>query len=387
MTIPNRNGVFWWIYVLFLGAVAIFIAHSFIGILVLGLFGYYATRPIRTRFETVSESNGLVASLTVLTVLLPVLVLTLYAGIRLFQQLNRVLDESVVSMLTSQIAGLDAVSDAEDLSPEALLRDPPSVDELTDLLSGSAVEQGVQVADMVFGTFMLVALAVTLSYALLVYDTAISDGFSELVGGQDTTVYSYALAVDSDLESVFFGNFLFILVMSLIATVTYGATNLVAPPGVQVPMVFTLGFLTGIASLLPIVVGKVVYLPVVAYLGITATREGAGGFLFVGVVLVVYFLVLDIIPQSFLQPYISGRQLNPLLLLFAYILGPILFGWYGFFLLPILLVLMLETVRIVLPELLHGDPIASTPEIAEETGASPEKMREESAETADGDQQ
>jgi predicted PurR-regulated permease PerM len=66
---------------------------------------------------------------------------------------------------------------------------------------------------------------------------------------------------------------------------------------------------------------------------------------------------LDIIPQSFLQPYISGRQLNPLMLLFAYILGPILFGWYGFFLLPILFVLMLEVVRIVLSEFLHGDPI------------------------------
>jgi len=105
----------------------------------------------------------------------------------------------------------------------------------------------------------------------------------------------------------------------------------------------------------------------------------------VGSVLVVYFLVLDIIPQSLIQPYISGRQLNPMILLFAYILGPILFGWYGFFLMPIVFVLMLEAARIILPELLHGDPIEPEPGLAEETGASPEEMQEDETDDATSD--
>lgn len=378
MTVPDRNSVFWWIYVVLLAAVALFIAHSFVGILVLGLFGYYATRPIRTRFERVIDSDGLAAALTVSIVLIPILLLTLYAGIRMLQQLRRLFDESAVSMLTSRIFGLDTVPSAENLSPEALLRDPPSVSELTDLLTGAAVQQGIQVLDVAFGTLMLIALAVTLSYALLASDDRISAAFVELIDGPDATVYAYARAVDSDLESVFFGNFLFVLVMAVVATVTYGVTNLVAPAGLRVPMVFTLGVLTGITSLLPIIVGKVIYLPVVAYLGVTATRQGAGASAFVGGVLIAYFIVLDIVPQSFLQPYISGRQLNPMLLLFAYILGPILFGWYGFFLLPILFVLMLELVRIVLPELLHGDPLVPRPQLAEGTGASSKEMQQDS---------
>jgi len=381
MTGPDRNIVFWWIYVAALAAAAIFIAYSFIEILVLGLFGYYATRPIRSRFKRVVESKRMAAGLTVLTVLIPILLLTLYAGVRMFQQVQRQFEGSVLSRLASRVAGVDV----EESSPGELLRDPPSADQLTDLLFGTAVEQGLHVLDLLFGMALVLGLIVTLAYALLVYDDALSEAFAELVGGPDETIYSYALAVDTDLESIFFGNFLFVLFMSGLAIAVYATTNLVAPPEAQIPMVFTLGVLTGVTSLIPIVVSKVVYLPVVGYLAISTTQTGSSRFVFVGAVLVGYFLVLDILPQSFIQPYISGRQLNPMVLLFAYILGPILFGWYGFFFLPIVFVLILEAARIVLPELLHGDPIKSEPGIAEGTGADAEEIQEDDTDTGTSD--
>ncbi|AEN04569.1 AI-2E family transporter [Halolamina sp.] len=373
--LPSRNSAFWWLYVVALTGAALFIGHSFVGILVLGLFGYYAARPICARFDKVVDSHALAAALTVATVLVPMLMLILYALVRVFQQIQNQFEGSVLSILVSQLIGPGAVGDDGVTVVEELLRNPPSLMEVTDLLFGPEVQQGVRIVDAVFGAVLLLALAVTLSYGLLQYDSAIAKSFGEVVGGPETTVYSYALAVDSDLASVFFGNFLFVLVMSLVATVTYGLTNLVAPPGFNVPMAFTLGALTGIASLLPIVVGKVIYLPIVGYLGMTAVQQGRG-YVFVGGVFVAYFLVLDILPQSFLQPYITGKQLNPLVLLFAYILGPILFGWYGFFFLPIVFVLILELIRVVLPELLRGEPIDSTPSVGEGTGASSDEMQE-----------
>lgn len=381
--LPSRNSLFWWLYVTALAAAALFVGHSFVGMLVLGLFGYYATRPICVRFARVVESHAVAAALTVATVLVPVFVLALYALARVFRQIQRQLEGSVVSMLTAQLVGPENADD-EGLGVGALLRDPPTLAQAMDLLFGPEVQQGVRIVDAVFGTGLLLALAVTLSYALLQYDSAIAAGFGRIVGGSETTVYSYALAVDSDLESVFFGNFLFVLAMSLVATATYALTNLVAPPGFNVPMAFTLGVLTGVASLLPIVVGKVVYLPVVGFLAVTATQQGRG-YVFVGSVLVVYLLVLDVLPQSFLQPYITGKQLNPFILLFAYILGPVLFGWYGFFLLPIVFVLMLELVRVVLPELLRGNPIDSTPSVAEGTGASQDEMQGDEGLGGEGD--
>lgn len=64
-------------------------------------------------------------------------------------------------------------------------------------------------------------------------------------------------------------------------------------------MVLVLGVLTGVASLIPIVVGKVIYIPIVAYLSFQAVRS-SGNFLFIAGVLVAYFLILDILPQAFL---------------------------------------------------------------------------------------
>ena len=42
------------------------------------------------------------------------------------------------------------------------------------------------------------------------------------------------------------------------------------------------------------------------------------------------------------------------MLMLSYIFGPFLFGWYGLFLTPILLVLMLQYSRIILPELVDS---------------------------------
>jgi predicted PurR-regulated permease PerM len=163
--------------------------------------------------------------------------------------------------------------------------------------------------------------------------------------------------------------------MAVVAAVTYLGTNLVAPDGVQVPMVLVLGALTGVASLIPIIVGKVVYVPVVGYLAVQATESGA--LPFVAGTLVVYVLVLDVLPQAFVQPYLSGRQLDMMLLLFAYVVGPIVFGWYGLFLLPVLFVLLLEAVRIVLPELLRGTSPRPTVQLTTEPGTDPVAERED----------
>lgn len=373
MTALSRDRAAWWVYVVALAGVALFVGHSLVGLLVLGLFGYYATRPICQRISEFVDSESLAAALTVLTVLLPVFLVVFYAGYRILQQLQPRLDEGVVRTLTSRLTrfGGPAGWAAESGSSQ---QGSSVVDQLTGLSPGVGLDQVLSALSATFGGLLLMGLAITLAYALLTYDDALADSFGALTGGQETTVHTYALAVDDDLESIFFGNLLFAVVMSVIATVTYAATNFVAPPGIQVPMVYSLGLLTGVASLIPVVVGKVAYLPLTAYLAYQASTTGSGAFAFVGAALVVYFLVLDVLPQSFLQPYVSGRQVNSMLLLFAYILGPILFGWYGFFLLPILFVLMLETVRIVLPELLHGDPLVPDVSVGEDEGADPQAV-------------
>ena len=390
---PSRNRVGWWLFVLALAGAAVFVAYSFVGILVLGLFGYYATRPICDRLDRFVDSDRLTASLTVLVVLLPVLLLFIYAGVQVVHQVQQAFGGTAISALAARIAGFDAIPMEQRAKLLSVLRNPLSGG--GGALGGSLwsnVDTGLKVLQAVFGTIILLALSVTLSYALLERDDSIADGLVELFGGRDSTAYAYARTVDRDLESIFFGNLLFVVVMAVIATAAYAATNAVAPAELQIPMVLVLGFLTGVTSIVPIVVGKLVYLPVVALLGMQAMRAGGNHLPFVGGVLVAYVVLLDLLPQSFIQPYVSGRKFDVLLLLFAYILGPILFGWYGFFLLPMVVVLAFEAVRIVLPELVHGEPVRPAPMIGEDAGVDPQELldaghtSEETGSDSDGTQ-
>ena len=377
--LPSRSRTAWWAFVLFLGAVVAYVVGSFMGLVVLGVFGYYATRPICVRLRSVTGSRRLAATLTALSVIVPILLLFAVAGLRLFQAVSEQFGGgNVVGTLIARVTGVDALSADQREQLVSLLSNPTSV-----LDAGGSVwaNLGTAVTALqgVIGGLFLLGLATTLAYFLLANDDDVSEGLVELIGGRDSTAYAYAIAVDSDLESVFFGNLLFVVASSILATVAYAATNFVAPPGLQVPMVLVAGFLTGIASLIPVVVGKVVYVPIVASLGFQAISGdgGDGSLVFVGAVLVAYVLLLDVLPQSFLQPYLSGRRIDPILLLFAYLIGPILFGWYGIFLMPILFVLVLEAIRIVLPELLGGETIRPEATVAEDAGTDPKDAHAE----------
>ena len=371
--LPSRARIGWWSFVLLLTLVAAYVAYSFVGMLVLGVFGYYATRPIYRRLSGITNSDGVSAGLTLLVVFLPTVVLTLYAGFQLVSRAQSVFGNTTDSALVTQYLG--ALPKGQQRTVLEALHHPRHLLSNPQTTVTTVLHAGVKVTSAVVGAGMLIALAVTLSYFLLNRDNQLAAGLIQLFGGKDTTAYGYAVAVDEDLESVFFGNLLFVVGMSVIAFVAYSGTNLVAPAGLHVPMVFVLAFLTGIASLIPIVVGKLVYLPVVALLGFQAVNSNGNHLAFVGGVLVVYFLLLDTLPQTFLQPYITGRQLDMVMMMFAYLLGPILFGWYGFFLLPILFILMLEAVRIVLPELLHGEPLVPTVSMGESVGTNPSSAR------------
>ncbi len=374
--VPNeRARTGWWAFVALLAVVAAFIAYNFVGMIALGAFGYYATRPINRQLERFIDSDGVAAWVTVLLIVVPVFLLVFYTGFRAFQEVQQSLNGSATVPVFGEYLQLLTESQRQTLF--AVVQNPGQSIQNPEQVLRTILQTGQRVFSAVFGTLVLLALSLTLTYFLLENDDGLTEGFLELAGGRDTTAYAYAAAVDQDLESVFFGNLLFVVAMTIIAGVTYWGTNVLAPQGLHVPMIFVLAVLTGITSLIPIVVGKVVYLPVVAYLAVRATGTDETHLVFVGGTLLVYFLLLDILPQTFLQPYITGRQLDMVVMMFAYLLGPILFGWYGFFLLPIVFVLMLEAVRIVLPELVHGERITPSTSMGDSVGTDPQSAAED----------
>jgi len=168
-------------------------------------------------------------------------------------------------------------------------------------------------------------------------------------------VESYAVAVDDELSSILFGNILNAFVTGIIGILVFSAYNLVAPSAVNVPFAPLVGALTGAGSLIPVVGMKIVYLPVGVILAVAAVTSGQpDAFGFVILFLVLAFVVVDTIPDFMIRPYVSGNRTHVGLLMFAYILGPIVFGFYGIFLGPILLVLVAQFARTIAPYVLTG---------------------------------
>ncbi|MFC7137820.1 hypothetical protein ACFQRB_20265 [Halobaculum litoreum] len=57
----------------------------------------------------------------------------------------------------------------------------------------------------------------------------------------------------------------------------------------------------------------------------------------------------------YIRPRLSGRLLPMSLIVFAYLVGPPLFGWYGIFYGPLLLVVVFLFCRLKLPSMLHPE--------------------------------
>jgi len=166
-----------------------------------------------------------------------------------------------------------------------------------------------------------------------------------------------------------------------IGVLAYSILNVYAPPGLSIPAAPLVGLLAGVASLIPIVGMKLVYIPVALYLSVVAVLTDPTGLWFVVVFAAISFVIVDTIPDLVLRPYVSGRSLHVGSLMIAYTFGPLLFGWYGIFLAPMLLVLVVNFARLVLPELLDGDPIKP---YAVDPGALV-SVTEHTDATADGD--
>jgi predicted PurR-regulated permease PerM len=145
---------------------------------------------------------------------------------------------------------------------------------------------------------------------------------------------------------------------------------------------------------------KIVYVPMTVYLGAQAGL-GANGWWFVGLFAVTAFLIVDTIPDLLVRPYVSsGGSLSftslgipkPSVsaeggihtgtLMFAYVLGPFLFGWYGIFLAPMVLVCVIHFARIVLPKLITGE--STRPHTVDPTNLVGDEVGDPSVDAEDG---
>jgi predicted PurR-regulated permease PerM len=352
-----RFRIGWWSLGLALGAALAYVVYRFVGTFVFGVFIYYATRPIYYRLRRVIRPASLAAAISLFALALPALALVAYAlSIALGELLRYVnggnLDPSQWPFVDQEL--LDSIADPAtllQLDPEQYL----TAEGVRSLLSSlaSAVDTVAFLGIGAVHLFVMLALA----FYLLRDGKRLSRWTIRKFGDERGVMETYGRAIDRDFKAIFFGNILNAVLTGSIGVLAYSILNVYAPPGLTIPAAPLVGLLAGVASLIPIVGMKLVYVPVALYLAVLGALNDPTALWFVVVFAAVSFVVVDTIPDLVLRPYVSGRRLHVGSLMIAYTFGPLLFGWYGIFLAPMLLVLIVHFVRLVLPELLNGEPI------------------------------
>lgn len=348
---------------LLLALVVAFVVYSFLGVFVLGVFLYYATRPFHRRFDTYLPGS-VAAALSLLVLAVPVVVLVAYTATVGYSELAALAETTGVDALNSVVPATNVTAAVQD--PGSLLtgRDPGQ-------LAGVA-RAALGYLALVFSSVFDVVVAFTIGFYLLRDGDRLRgllenylDRHSDALGGG--RLGDYFDAIDADLETVFFGNILNALLIAVIGAVSYSALDVFAPAAFDIPYPVLVGILAGAASLVPVVGMKIVYVPVVAYLGGLAALEGTG-WNFVVAFAVVSVVVVDTVPDLALRPWVSGGDLHLGTVMFAYIFGPLVFGWYGLFLGPLVLVLVVHFYDIVL-DIGAGPDADDSPDTPEESAS------------------
>lgn len=376
----DRRRTGWWVVAAVLAAVVGFFVYSFVGTFVLGVFIYYGARPVNRWLRRRIDSRAAAATLTLLCIVLPVLALLGYTGVVAVREFSAVVGSDAVNQLLSRLLG-------EESSLTSVLRSPErTLDRLTDV---PQLQQGVDAALGTLGAVSnaLLHLTLALAFAFFCYRDGhrLEAWYRTEVGGRDTAAHGWLAAVDADLEVVYFGNVLTVLGVTVAAVLAFNGYNLLAPDPVTLPFPTLLAILTGLATFVPLVVGKLVYVPATALLVFRAVETDTGLLVYPAGFLVVAFLFLDLLPQSVLRPYISGQTLHEGAVLFAYVLGAVLFGWYGLFLGPLLLVLVVQFANVVLGDLLRGGPFSAAATGATTLGTDPGGLSVRADETGAAD--
>ncbi len=385
----DRSRVAWWLLGLALFLVLAFVVGAFVGTFVLGLFLYYATRPVYDRLEDRVRPPSVAAAVALLALAVPIVVLVAYTALVAVQELSLFVGSQgsgIAAAIEPYLGGatgpttgagnatagnvtVGGISDPADIF-SSVIEDPGQLTSLGGSAAlGSALASVAGALSLVLGGALQLFIALAFAFYLLRDDKRLAAwGRSRLTDGSpDSPVRQYARAVDRDLKTIYFGNILNAFAIAVIAAVSYNVINVFAPPKLLVPSPTLLGALTGVGSLVPVVGMKIIYVPVTVILTVQAFLIDPALLWVPAVFAAISLVVVDTIPDFLLRPYVSGRNLHTGTVMFAYILGPIIFGWYGLFLGPLLLVLVFHFVRLALPGLVQGTDLAASAEPVETT--------------------
>ncbi|MEM4780701.1 MAG: AI-2E family transporter [Halalkalicoccus sp.] len=337
--------------VLGLFLVAAYIVEAFIAVVVFAIFLYYSVRPIHRFLRRFGIPQRLRAFLAIVLFGIPFLILLAYT----------------VAIIVIEAQALVQTYDVQDQVLSQGLEQfdigTLDLDTLQEAIAGAGAQGSIFAAlfsftgalSFVGSAFVQLLILVVLTYYMLVDGPRLRAWIIE--NFDDTGIIrEYLDEADPELSMTLFGNIVNVFVTAIVGVIVFFTYNFFAPDAAQIPFPGLLGALAGIGSLIPVVGIKLVYVPV--GIGLAAAVIAAGQtalLLYVAVFFVVSGIFVDFIPDFFIRALISGDNTHTGMLLVSYIVGPTVFGFYGLFLLPILLILLINATHVLLPYVLWGE--------------------------------
>jgi len=332
-----------------------FIGYRFVAPLTVAVFLYYSTRRLFHRLERFRLPARARAVISLSLIGVPLIGLIGYTVLLVLIEARQFVERyPVAETVGAEDSWVGDLAQLSDPTLDGLVAAYRSgqFDPLIEFVS----EQAPLLASTLSGLALNLLIVVVVTYYLLLDGSKFHEWL--LTFDDDAVVREYLETADDELEAVLYGNLLNVIAISIIAVVTYTAYNVAVPAAVEVPYPALAGALTGVASLIPVIGMKIVYVPLAAVTSVPTLLGGGDVALlaYVAGFLVVAAVVVDTIPDIVLRPYFSGKTTHVGLLMLAYIFGPVVFGFHGLFLAPIVLVLALTFADTALVRLLGGDP-------------------------------
>jgi len=249
------------------GALVGFIAYRFVAPLTVAVFLYYSTRRLFHRLERFRLPARVRAMSALSLIAVPLIGLLSYTMLLLVIEARRFIEQYPVAETVG--AENSWVGDLAELSN-------PTFDGIMqayesgqlDPLINFASEQATLLASTLSGLVLSLLITIVVTYYLLLDGSKFHEWL--LTFDDDAVVREYLEAVDAELEAVLYGNLLNVIAISIIAVVAYTGYNVIAPELVEVPYPALAGALTGVASLIPVIGMKIVYLPLAAVTAVPA---------------------------------------------------------------------------------------------------------------------
>jgi len=333
---------------LLLLALVFYMLFPFINVLIYGLFIYYISRPIYRRINKHVSHGFMSAFASLFWVTLPILAVIIYTVLIASTELSGILSDprvDAVGGIKSLISSASAL--ASDIEPAELLNLIRENKNIGEYFFGV----GLTVLSLVFKLI----LSFIAAFVFLRDEGRFRKWFVKSFLTKDESIAEdFFTDIDNAISHVFTGSILTAGITAIVASLLFTILNIIAPhEAFMIPYPLLLGILCGLANLIPAIGIKLVWVPLFLYITANAIIAHVimSGVLYLIVFLVLINLLVDSFPEYLIRPYTSGGRVEPGILLFAYIFGPLVFGISGLFIGPIIVICAASFVEKVLPRL------------------------------------